>query len=88
MAAQKVAVSPNTITATFTDEERDLLEVFAAEQGIKNLSEAIPALLHELVRLHDALWDAQFARSTAPLDEMARQALADDRAGLTEDINS
>ena len=75
------------ITATLTDEERNLLEAFAAEQGIEDLKDAIPALLHELVRLHDALWDAQFAQSTAPLDAMAREALDEHHAGLTEDFD-
>jgi hypothetical protein len=79
MATRKPAVHADhhSITATLTDEERDLLEAFAAEQGIAELSAAIPAMIHELVRLHDALWDAQFARSTAPLDVMAREALKD-----------
>ncbi|HVU11649.1 MAG TPA: hypothetical protein VHD90_10235 [Phototrophicaceae bacterium] len=80
-------VHQHTITATFTDEEYELLEAFAAEQEIDNLSEAIPALLHELIRLSDALWDALFEISTKPLDEMARKALEDDRAGLTEDFD-
>ena len=84
MASEKVAAHPNTITATFTDEERELLEIFAAEQGIEHLSDAIPAMIHEILRLHDALWDAQFAISTAPLDEMARKALEDYEAGETD----
>lgn len=78
----------HVVTATFTDEEYELLEVFAAEQGIENLSDAVPAMLHELIRLHDALWDAQFAISTEPLDEMARKALEDDEAGLTEEFGT
>ena len=79
MSSQKTAAQVNrhTITVTLTDEERDLLEAFAAEQGIEDLSAAVPAMLHELVRLHDQLWDAQFAQSTAPLDALARQALDD-----------
>lgn len=72
---------------TLTDEEFDLLEAFAAEQGIDDLERAIPAMIHELVRLHDQLWDAQFCQSTAPLDQMARQALDDDRKGLTIDFS-
>ena len=35
MATQKVAAHQNTITAALTDEVRDLLEAFAAEQGIE-----------------------------------------------------
>ena len=92
MASQKTVeqTKRHVITAKFTDEEYELLEMFAAEQRIDDLSAAIPALLHELVRLHDVLWDAQFAISTAPLDEMAKKALEDDRAGLTEyfDLNN
>ena len=87
MTTRKAAAQERSITVTLTDEEHDLLEAFAAEQGIKALDHAIPALLHELVRLHDQLWDAQFARSTAPIDEMAREALEDHRAGLTEDFD-
>lgn len=82
MAVRKTAV--NTITATLTDEERELLEAFAAEQGIDELSDAIPAMIHELVRLHDRLWDDQFRRSTVPLDALAQQALDAHRKGLTE----
>ena len=83
MATQKAALHQKQLTMTLTDEEYDLLEAFAAEQGIENLERAIPAMIHELVRLHDQLWDAQFAQSTAPLDALAQQALDDDRAGLT-----
>jgi hypothetical protein len=86
MAVRKTAV--NTITVTLTDEERELLEAFAAEQGIDKLSDAVPAMIHELVRLHDKLWDEQFARSTEPLDKMAREALDAHRAGLTEDFDT
>lgn len=87
MATQKAAARHNVITATLTDEEFDLLEAFAAEQGIEDLERAIPAMIHELVRLNDQLWDAQFAHSTAPLDKKAQEALDDHRAGLTEDFN-
>ncbi|MBE2268137.1 MAG: hypothetical protein IAE80_07870 [Anaerolinea sp.] len=81
-----VDVKRYSVTATFTDEEYALLEAFAAEQGIDDLSAALPALLHEIVRLQDQLWDAQFAQSSEKLDAMARKALADHRAGLTEDF--
>ena len=86
MATQKAALHQKRLTITLTDEAYDLLEAFAAEQGIEVLERAIPAMIHELVRLQDQLWDAQFAQSTAPLDELAQQALDDDRAGLTEDF--
>ena len=88
MATQKVAVHQNTITATLTDEERDLLEAFAAEQGIDDLSDAIPALLHELVRLHDQLWDAQLAELPPALVEMGEAALEAYDAGQTEEFDS
>ena len=74
MATQKATTHHNVIAATLTDEEFDLLEAFAAEQGIDDLERAIPAMIHELVRLHDQLWDAQFAQSTLPLDQMVQQA--------------
>jgi hypothetical protein len=88
MATQKAATDHNVIAATLTDEEFDLLEAFAAEQGIENLERAIPAMIHELVRLHDQLWDAQFAQSTAPLDQMAQATLDNDHKGLTEDFSA
>ncbi len=89
MSTQKTTaqVEHPSITVTFTEDEWDLLEAFAAEQGIDDLSAAVPAMLHELVRLHDELWDAQFAQSTAPLDDLARQALDEYHAGLTEDFD-
>lgn len=88
MAVPKTATQEHVFTVALTEEEYDLLEAFAAEQGIEDLERAIPAMLHELVRLSDLLWDAQFARSTTPLDEMARKALEDHRAGLTEDFDT
>ena len=87
MATQKTAVRHNRMTVVLTDEEFDLLQAFAAEQNIDDLEDAIPAMIHELVRLHDQLWDAQFAQSTELMDQKARQALDDDRAGLTEDFD-
>lgn len=86
MVVRKSAV--NTLTVTLTNEERELLEAFAAEQGIDELSDAVPAMIHELVHLHDKLWDAQFAQSTAPLDTLAREAVEADRKGLTEDFDA
>lgn len=90
MAAQKTAEQTNQhiITAKFTDEEYELLEMFAAEQGIDDLSAAVPALLHELVRLHDALWDEQFKTLPPALVEMGRKALEAYEAGETEDFPS
>lgn len=78
----------HVITTALTDEEHELLEAFAAEQEIDDLSEAIPALLHELVRLHDALWDAQFAQSTASLDALAQTALDEHRADQLDDLDT
>jgi hypothetical protein len=88
MATQKAVLHQKRLTTTLTDEEYDLLEAFAAEQGIEDLERAIPAMIHELVRLHDQLWDAQFAQSTVPLDALGQEALDDDRAGLTEDLDT
>ncbi len=87
MAVRKLTAHQTTITATLTDEERDLLEAFAAEQGIDNLSAAIPALLHELVRLHDERWDAQLAQSSPALVAMGEAALKAYEAGETEDFD-
>jgi hypothetical protein len=86
MATQKATVHQNTITATLTDEERDLLEAFAAEQGIDDLGEAIPALLRELVRLHDALWEAQLAHLPPALVKKGEAALEAYEAGQTEEF--
>ena len=77
-----------TITTALTDEERDLLEAFTAEQGIEDLKDAIPAMLHELVRLHDALWDMQLKELPPALIEMGKKALEDYHAGLTEEFDT
>ena len=87
MATQKKAGQQHKITASLTDEERDLLEAFADEQGIDDLGLAVPAMIHELVRLHDQLWDTQFAHIPPALDAMAQKALDDDRAGLPKDLD-
>lgn len=86
MAIQKTPVQEHQLTVTLTDEQYELLEAFAAEKGIDDLTLALPDVLLEMVHLSDKLWDALFARSTQPLDEMARQALKDHRAGLTQDF--
>ncbi len=87
MASQKADVRQHTYTVSFSDKELDLLEVFAAEQGIDDLSEAIPALLHELVRLNDALWDTKLSEENTAVDKLAREALEEHQAGLTEDFD-
>ncbi len=81
MAIPKTKAQHHVITAKLTDEEHDLLEAFAAEQGIEDLQQAVPAMLHEIMRLHDLLWDKQFEQSPAALDAMAQKALDDYRAG-------
>ena len=86
MAIQKTAVHEHQLTVTLTDEQYELLEAFAAEKGIDDLSIALPNVLPELVHLSDQLWDALFARSTEPLDEMGQEAIKEHRAGLTEDL--
>ena len=88
MATPKIAVHEHQLTVTLTDEQYELLEAFAAEKGIDDLALALPDVLLEMVHLSDQLWDALFARSTAPLDEMARQALKEHRAGLTKDLDT
>ena len=62
------------------------MEAFAAEKGIDDLTLALPEVILEMVRLSDKLWDALFARSTKPLDEMGQEAVEEHRAGLTEDL--
>lgn len=87
MALPKQATNRNKITVFLSDEEQELLEAFAAEQGIETLEQAIPAMIHELVRLHDQLWDAEFAQSAEQFNKMAREAQEEERAGLTEDLD-
>ncbi|MEO8610128.1 MAG: hypothetical protein ABI690_19695 [Chloroflexota bacterium] len=87
MALPKQATNRNKITVFLSDEEQELLEAFAAEQGIETLEQAIPAMIRELVRLHDQLWDAEFAQSAEQFNKMAREAQEEERAGLTEDLD-
>lgn len=75
-----------TITVSLTAEEYDLLEAFAAEQGIEDVETALPAVLHELMRLHDALWDAQFKHLPQSLIDMGNAALEAYEAGQTEEM--
>ncbi len=89
MATQKTAQSHTvSLTVKLTDEERDLLEAFMAEQAISELNDTLPALLHEVMRLHDALWDEQFKAVPPALVEMGRKALEDYEAGLTEEFDT
>ena len=87
MATQKIAIHDNILAVHLTDEELNLLKGFAAEQGIKDLTQAIPAMIHELVRLHDELWDKQFSASEDVLDQLSEETLAQYQAGLTEDFD-
>lgn len=48
---------------------------------------AVPAMVHELMRLHDELWDKQFAASEDVLDQLSKETLTHYRAGLTEDFD-
>lgn len=61
------------ITTHLSDEAHELLQAFADEQGIDDLGTAVEAMIHELVALHDQLWELQFARSTEPLKALARE---------------
>jgi hypothetical protein len=81
-------INTRAITAIFTDEEYELLEAFSAEQGIENLAEAIPAMLHELMRLYDKQWDETFAKSLDVVAKMAQEASEEYHAGLTEDFDA
>ena len=88
MTVQKPTVHQNTIMATLTDEELELLEAFAAEQGIEDLSAAIPAMLHELLRLHDAWWDSQLEHRPPKLVKEAKAALEEYEASKTETLDT
>lgn len=61
------------ITVILTAEQYELLEMFAAEMGIEDLSAALPQTLTELVKVYDQLWDMLFAKSTAPLYHLAKR---------------
>lgn len=87
MATPKTAIDDHIIMVHLTHEEHDLLEVFAAEKGIKDLAQAVSAMIHELMRLHDELWDRQFAASEDVLDQLSQETLAHYRAGLTQDFD-
>jgi hypothetical protein len=86
MATQKAALHEHEITVRLSDEEYELLQAFADEKGIADLSLVIPKMIHELVELSDRLWDAQFARSPELLKKMAQEALDEHHARLTEDM--
>jgi hypothetical protein len=87
MATPKTAIHDNILAVHLTNEEYSLLESFAAEQGIKDLTQAIPVMIHELLRLHDELWDKQFAASEDVFDQLAKETLAQYHAGLTENFD-
>ncbi len=82
-----MAISNYAVTVTLSEEDRELLEAFAAEQGIEDSAEAFRALLHEYVALSDALWDDKFARSGDVLDRLSAQVAEEIAAGLTEDFD-
>lgn len=82
-----MAISNYSITVTLSEEDRELLEMFAAEKGIDDPAEALRALLHEFVTLSDALWDEKFAHSGDVLDRLAAEADAEIAAGMTEDFD-
>lgn len=76
-----MAISNYAVTVTLSEEDRELLEAFAAEQGIEDSAEAFRALLHEYVALSDALWDDKFARSGDVLDRLSAQVAEEIAAG-------
>ena len=69
------------VTAHLTDEEYQLLQSFAAAQGIQDLESAIPTIIH------DQLWDVQFAASHDLLREMADEAHQEYLSGTLEDFD-
>jgi hypothetical protein len=81
-------IATREIKVTLTQEEYELLEVFAAEQGIEKLEEAMPALLHELVKVYDKLWEVTFANSLDVVAKLAQEASDDYHAGRIEDFES
>jgi hypothetical protein len=74
-------VREHKITAYLTDEEYQLLQSFAAAQGLTDLESAIPTIIH------DQLWDAQFAASHDLLRELADEAHQEYLAGKLEDFD-
>jgi hypothetical protein len=82
-----MAISNYSITVTLSEEDREILEMFADEHAIDDPAEALRALLHEYVSLSDALWDEKFARSGDVLDRLSAEVDAEIAAGLTEDFD-
>lgn len=81
-----MAVSTHTMMIVLSDEDRELLQLFASEQGIDDLAHAVGPLLHEYMNAIDAIWDEKLSRPSAKLDALMAQVQADADAGLTEDL--
>ncbi len=87
MVASKIIAHEHQLTVTLTDEQYELLQEFADEQGIEDLRLALPAMIHALNDMSEQLWNSQFARSPELLKKMAQKALDEHQAGLTEDMS-
>jgi hypothetical protein len=87
MWVKPMAVSLHALQITLSDEDFELLQVFAGEQGISDLTDAVGPLLHEYIRVVDALWDEKLARPNPALDALITQVEAEISAGLTEDFD-
>lgn len=82
-----MAISEYSITVTFSEEDREILEMFAREKNIADPADALRMLLHEYVALSDALWDEKLAHSGDVLDRLAAQVHEQRAAGLVEDFD-
>lgn len=82
-----MAISTRSLVISLSDEQRDILQTFADEQGIEDISDAVGTLLEEYVRVVDALWDEKLAHSGDLLDKLAAEAQAEADAGLTIDLD-
>ncbi len=83
-----VQTHDKTVTVTLTDADYELLEIFAAEQGLEHLSDAVPAMIHELLRLHDLVWESQLTTLPASLVTLGQAALEAYEAEQTEDFDT
>jgi len=63
--------------------ETEILVDLARRRGYTQVVDYVLALID---RDDEALWDEQFAASQGALADMARAALAEDEAGLTDDL--
>ncbi|MCK6579622.1 MAG: hypothetical protein L6Q98_16130 [Anaerolineae bacterium] len=81
-----MAVSTHTMMIMLSDDERDLLQAFASEQGIADPANAVGQLLREYARAIDMIWELKLSQNNGALDDLLKQVRADSAAGLTDTL--